>query len=159
MIDMLNMFKPLAYSQNNVATAINNQYKDLNFELFIRAAFYLKSNPEEFQKLTVVRIVGEEMIVINAAEVSEETERKLSKILGEKVTCYKVDGENYKFGVLDCLHYHVLNLEPGDTNVEIFVEDEENGDMLLLYLPGNIYFTPSQIQFAQQLVSQTIAFY
>ncbi len=159
LIDMLNMFKPLAYSQNNVATAINNQYKDLNFELFIRAAFYLKSNPEEFQKLTVVRIVGEEMIVINAAEVSEETERKLSKILGEKVTCYKVDGENYKFGVLDCLHYHVLNLEPGDTNVEIFVEDEENGDMLLLYLPGNIYFTPSQIQFAQQLVSQTIAFY
>ena len=143
----------LAYAQNLVADTINFQYQDLNFKLLVRAAMYSDVGPEEFLKITVARIVGKEFLVINATKMYKPSQRKIAKLIGEKITVYEVDSENYFDGVFDNIRDNILQYEFSFTK---FYENEDTGDMYLIILPRYENFLNSQIELTQQLFSDPV---
>ena len=143
--DMREMMRGLAYRQNKVADAINEQYRDLNYELFRNAAMYLQIDHHE--KVLTARVVGKKMLVFSTTAVSEEIAEKFSNLIGEKVEFHRKDEANY------VVEKFILQSE-----FDMF----KFGDMYFLQLPEykkaefkNKY---DQIQLAQQLLKDPLIF-
>lgn len=147
LLDMYDMLINLAYQQNKIADAINFQYRNLNYELFWNAINYLNVNQPE-QVLTA-RVVGEKMFVFSTSYVSREIEEKMSKLLGEKIDFRKTEDDDYWKVVFYVVENFILRSK---FYTPKFVEDEESGDMHLIELPSDKYFSEEQIQLAQQIL-------
>lgn len=155
LVSMRNMLKDLAYAQNAVADTINLSYRNLNFELLVRAAMYSNVAPEEFAEVTTARIVGEEFVIINATRMYEPSQRKISNLLDEKFTVYEVESENYFYGLYENVRDNILQYAFRLTK---FYENEDTGNMDVIFLPRNENFSDGQIQLAQQLFSDPVVF-
>ena len=152
---MRDMLADLAYAQNIVADTINYQYKDLNFQLLVRAAMYSNVEPDEFSEVTTVRIVGKEFVIINATKMYVPSQRKISNLIGEKVTVYEVDAENYFDGIFNNVRDNILRYEFSFTQ---FYENADTGDMYIIVLPRYENFSDTQIELTQQLFSDPVVF-
>ena len=143
--DMRSMMRGLAHRQNKVADAINEQYRDLNYELFRNAAMYLQIDYPE--KVLTARVVGKKMLVFSTTAGSEEIAEKFSNLIGEKVEFHRKDEANY------VVEKFILQSE-----FDMF----KFGDMYFLQLPeykkGEFKNKYDQIQLAQQLLKDPLIF-
>lgn len=158
LVDMLNMFKPLAYSQNNVADTINSNYSKLNGKLLWDAIHYLDSNHRVFlERADFARVVGSRFIVfsITASKLSDSLRHKVSDLIGEKLELYEVTNENYWADVWKVLKENILNSEFKRSEI---VKDKENGDIYVITLPRENHFTSEQIQLVQQLTNNPVVY-
>ncbi len=146
----------LAYAQNAIADTINFQYQDLNFKMLVRAAMYSNVEPDKFSNVTTARIVGREFVIINATRMYVPSQRKISNLIGEKVTVYEVTAENYFDEVFNNVRDNILNYEFSFTK---FYENEDTGDMYIILLPRYENFSDTQIELTQQLFSDPVVFY
>ena len=158
LFDMMNMLEKLAYTQNHVADTINSQYFDLNGQLLWDAIQYSGDDPRKLEKLELARVVGNKFLVFSttASKISDSTRRKISSLIGENVEFYEIDEENYFGDEMKIIEEKILKSEFGFSK---FVEDEENGDMYVITLPRENYYTPEQIQLAQQLTYDPVVSY
>ena len=155
---MMNMLEKLAYTQNHVADTINSQYFDLNGQLLWDAIQYSGDDPRKLEKLELARVVGNKFLVFSttASKISDSTRRKISSLIGENVEFYEIDEENYFGDERKIIEEKILKSEFGFSK---FVKDEENGDMYVITLPRENYYTPEQIQLAQQLTYDPVVAY
>ncbi|MBR1645963.1 MAG: 50S ribosome-binding GTPase [Selenomonadaceae bacterium] len=153
LFSMADMLENLSYAQNSVADTLNHQYGELNFQLLVRAAQYSQIGSDELSISTIARIVGEEFFFVNSKRLSESNRQKLSELLGEKLSVCKVGDETYFDDVVDYVQRNILGCEFG---FDKFVEDEDNGDMYLIHLPGSGNFTDEEIQLTQQIFDDPV---
>lgn len=125
----------------------------MNFSLIARAAEYSRINVNELYISNIARIVGEEFFIVNSKRLSETNRRKLSALLGEKLTVCNFTAENKFNDLCDYVRQNILGCDFSFTN---FVEDEANGDMFLIELPRNENFTDRQIQLTQQIFGDPV---
>lgn len=158
LIDMMNMLEKLAYTQNHVADTINSQYFDLNGRLIWNVIHHSNDDPRKLEHVEFARVVGNKVIVFSttASEISDSTRRKMSGLIGENVELYEVDDENYFGDEMKVIEEKILKSQFGFSK---FVEDEENGDMYVINLPRENYYTSEQIQLVQQLTADSVVAY
>ena len=153
LFSMADMLKELSYAQNVVADTLNAQYGELNFALLARAAEYSRISSDELKISGIARIVGEEFFIGNSARLSETNRRKLSALLGERLSVCHVTDENEFNDLCDYVRQNILGCDFSFTK---FVEDEANGDMYLIVLPKRENFTDRQIQLTQQIFNDPV---
>lgn len=155
---MQQMLTDLSYDQNSVADTLNWQYKDLNFELLVRAAMHADIPPEKFKQVANYRIVGEEFLIVNEGNLSEGDRSKLANLLGEPVTVLKVTDSEQRFSQEHEFVSKKILILRQNLSWTTFVEDETNGDMHLIVLPRKGYFDAKQIQLTQQIFADPVVF-
>ena len=157
LIDMCNTLENLAFAQNKVADAINEQYRSLNYKLFWHAMKYL--NLEQPHQVFLARVVGKKMFVFSTTYISGEIEEKISKLIGEKVDFRKTEDEDYWEVVYAVVERFILRSE---LSIPRFVENKTEGDMYLIRLPKNKKFQfenkKDEILLAEQLLSDPVIF-
>ena len=127
---MLDSLKRLAYTQNQIAATINDQYGDLNYEMLSNALQYV-NNPYGIQGIMTARLVGKELIVFSTDEIPEESRKNVSELLGERVRAFTVDDDNYWQEVKDTVQLQILDDDP--MSIINFV-DEDYGSMAVIDL-------------------------
>ena len=150
---MRDMLKELAYAQNVVADTLNDHYANLNRELLAQAAHYSEVSFDELRVSGIARIVGEEFFIANEVEMSKSSQRKLSALLGEKLTLCNLTDENAFNDLCDYVRQNILGCDFSFTR---FVEDEANGNIYLIELPQSENFTDKQIQLTQQIFGDPV---
>lgn len=157
LIDMYKMMLELSYRQNKVADAINEQYRNLNYELFWNAIRYLQI--EQPKQVFTARVVGKKMFVFTTSYVSGEIEEKISKLIGEKVDFRKTEDEDYWQVVYSVVEKFILRSE---FSTPRFVENKAEGDMYLTRLPKSKKFQfenkTDEILLAEQLLGEPVIF-
>ena len=127
---MLDSLKRLAYTQNQIAATINDQYGDLNYEMLSNALQYV-NNPYGIQGIMTARLVGKELIVFSTDEIPEESRKNVSELLGERVRAFTVDDDNYWQDVREIVQQQILDDDP--MSIINFV-DEDYGSMAVIDL-------------------------
>lgn len=90
---MESMFR-LAFDQKCAADLINDQFKELTFNLIVEALNHV-GNPNDLEEIVTARSVGEELLLFSTDELSDEIKKRAEELLDEKITALRVSGDNY----------------------------------------------------------------
>ncbi len=121
------MFKRLAYEQNDMATNITVQYRNLNFELFNRAGdFY--NHSVGLQEVFIVRIVGEKFIIFTTTLMPGKEKAELANILNEKTTVITLNSDKYWDEITA---FAKTNIAQEDIAIDLYI-DESYGKMYVI---------------------------
>lgn len=143
--DMKEMIARLAYEQNSVADTINEQYRDLNYDLFWEAINYLDiAQPE---KVYTSRIVGQELFVFTNSKLMDDQKRALSKLLNEKISLYVVNENDQEYW--KDARTAIENNIPG-SELSIVTMEREWGDMNVIFISREDDISDEYLQIIQQ---------
>ncbi len=152
LFDMTASLRRLAYTQNKIADTINDQYGDLNFEMFSNALRYV-NNPYGINGIMTARLVGKELIVFSTNEVPEASRKNVSDLLGEKVRAFTVDEDNYWQEVRENVRLHIF-----DEDFDILtVVSEDYGSMNVVEL-SSYWEDSDEAELAQQIFDSPAMF-
>ena len=151
LLNMYGISSRLAFEQNVVADKINEQYRDLNYDLFWEATNY--SGEKQPKKVITARIVGKTLLLFTTSRKPDL--EKTKKLLDENVVVCTV-GEDDKFteDVFNILEKIVLK---HDFAFYDFI-DEDWGKMKVIELPATVNFSAEQIQIAEQLLYSPVVY-
>ena len=147
--DMKEMIARLAYEQNNVADTINEQYRDLNYDLFWEAINYLDiAQPE---KVYTARIVGQEMLAFTTTELIQGQIQTLSKLLNEKISIHTVKDEEYWDGIW-------TTIEDDISGEGVYTAEMERdwGKIMIVHIPKENNIIDEHIQMIEQIFESPI---
>ncbi len=142
--EMREMIARLAYEQNNVADTINEQFRDLNYDLFGEAVKYADScHPKEIFN---ARIVGKEFVIFTVSEISSIERQTISNLLNENISVFTISKEKYWEELFNAIELAVLHQE-----YTFLPMERDWGNMNIISLSQESDVSDEQIQIAQQL--------
>ena len=146
---MRDMIGKLSYAQNILANTVNDCFRDINFNLFVNAKQYIDSRTSrtEMKEILTARTVGNSFIVFSTIKLSDKAQIKISALLGEKVSAFKVGKDDYWQSVFATVNNAIIKNEL----VEQDFSYEPWGKMSVIYLPDDAELSDNQIQLIQQV--------